>query len=84
MNPKLEKLRAERKKLKTRYDLLGVKIKALDEQILKLENTDIVGIIRENGVSVEQLQELMALLKKNPTAAMSAHLVKTEGTKDEK
>jgi hypothetical protein len=84
MNPKLEKLRAERKKLKTRYDLLGVKIKALDEQILKLENTDIVGIIRENGVSVEQLQELMALIRKNPTAAMPAHLVKTEGTKDEK
>ncbi len=83
MNPRLEKLRAEREKVYEKYTSLSAKLKTLDEQILKLENTDIIGIVRENGVTIEQLAELMKLLEKKPTAAMPAHFERTEETEDE-
>ena len=53
MNPRLEKLRQEREKLAEKLTSLTARLKALDEQILKLENTDIVGIVRENGLTIE-------------------------------
>ena len=52
MNPRLEKLRQEREKLAEKLTSLTARLKALDEQILKLENTDIVGIVRENGLTI--------------------------------
>ena len=55
MNPKIEKLRAERNKLAERAASLNARLEALDEKILELENTDIVGIVRESGVTPEQL-----------------------------
>ncbi len=65
MNPRLEKLRQEREKLAEKLASLTARLKALDEQILKLENTDIVGIVRENGLTIEQLAALMAMLEKS-------------------
>ena len=70
MNPRLEKLRQEREKLAEKLTSLTARLKALDEQILKLENTDIVGIVRENGLTIEQLAALMEMLEKRPTAAI--------------
>lgn len=66
MNPRLEKLRQEREKLAEKLTSLTARLKALDEQILKLENTDIVGIVRENGLTIEQLAALMAMLESVP------------------
>ncbi len=83
MNPRLEKLRAERDRAAAKYAALGAKIKAMDDQILKLENTDIIGLVRENGVTIEQLAELMQLLEQKPTAAMPAQFVRTEENEDE-
>ena len=83
MNPRLEKLRSEREKVAEKYATLGAKLKALDEQILKLGNTDIIGIVRENGVTIEQLTELLRLLETRPNAAMPAQFVRTEETDDE-
>ena len=78
MNPRLEKLRQEREKLAEKLASLTARLKALDEQILKLENTDIVGIVRENGLTIEQLAALMAMLEKRPTAALPDEYRKTE------
>lgn len=66
MNPRLEKLRQEREKLAEKLTSLTARLKALDEQILKLENTDIVGIVRENGLTIEQLAALMTMLESVP------------------
>lgn len=66
MNPRLEKLRQEREKLAEKLTSLTARLKALDEQILKLENTDIVGIVRENGLTIEQLAALMRCWKSAP------------------
>lgn len=78
MNPRLEKLRQEREKLAEKLASLTARLKALDEQILKLENTDIVGIVRENGLTIEQLAALMAMLEKCPMAALPDEYRKTE------
>ena len=70
MNPRIEKLKAERDKIAHRIESLTARLKALDDQILKLENTDIIGIVRENGLSLDQLAELIGLLEKSPTASI--------------
>ena len=73
MNPRLEKLRQEREKLAEKLASLTARLKALDAQILKLENTDIVGIVRENGLTIEQRAALTAMLEKRPTAALDVY-----------
>ena len=49
MNPRLEKLRLEREKVSEKLAAMTARLKALDEQILKLENTDIIGIVVKTG-----------------------------------
>ena len=78
MNPRIDKLKAERDKLAQRRGSLDVRIQKLDDQILNLENTDIIGIVRENGLSLDQLAELMGLLEKNPTAPIPEDFKETE------
>ena len=83
MNPRIEKLKAERDSIAEKVEKLTARLKALDEQIIKLENTDIVGIVRENGLSIDQLAALMALLDKNPTAAVPTTLTEMEEKEDD-
>ena len=83
MNPRLEKLRLEREKVSEKLASLSARLKSLDEQILKLENTDIIGIVRENGLTIEQLAKLMAMLEKKPTASLPDEFRKTEEIEDE-
>lgn len=83
MNPRLEKLRLEREKVAEKVTVLSARLKALDEQILKLENTDIVGIVRENGLTIEQLAELMAMLERKPTASLPDEYRRTEDSENE-
>lgn len=83
MNPRIEKLKAERDSIAEKVEKLTARLKALDEQIIKLENTDIVGIVRENGLSIDQLAALMALLDKNPTAAAPTTLNEMEEKEDD-
>ena len=83
MNPRLEKLRLEREKVAEQVTVLSARLKALDEQILKLENTDIVGIVRENGLTIEQLAELMAMLERKPTAPLPDEYRRMEDSENE-
>jgi len=78
MNPRIEKMKSERAKIAHRIESLTARLKALDDQILKLENTDIIGIVRENGLTLDQLAELMGLLEKNPTASIPDDFEETE------
>ena len=83
MNPRLEKLRLGREKVSEKLASLSARLKALDEQILKLETTDIIGIVRENGLTIEQLAKLMAMLEKKQTASLPDEFRKTEEIEDE-
>ncbi len=63
MNPKIEKLRTERTKVLEKLSRLQSRREALDEKITELENLEIIGVVREVGMSPEQLA---AFLHRNP------------------
>ena len=67
MNPKINKLRAELEKNNGKIAALQAKNKELEKQIRELENLDIVGMVREQGMTMEQFAELfqIALLQGN-------------------
>ena len=83
MNPRIEKLREERNQALRRRDALNAKIEKLNRKITELENTDIIGVVREKGLTVEQLTEMMDIMKKNPAARMPERFSKTEENDEE-
>ena len=73
MNPKIEKLKAEKEKNLRRIDALNARNEEIDAKIMELENTDIVGIVRENGITPEALAELLKTLKNDILPKEDAH-----------
>ena len=72
MNPKVAKLKEEREKNVSKIASLQARNKKIDAEILSLENTDIIGMVREEGLSPDMLYELIKAMKKNPAAVMPA------------
>ena len=58
MNPKIMKLRGELEKNKGKISDLQGRNRELEKQICELEDTDIIGMVRENGMTMEQFAEL--------------------------
>lgn len=69
MNPKVVKLKDERKKNCSKIASLQARNKKIDADILSIENTDIIGMVREYGFSPDELMELIKAAKKNPIPA---------------
>ena len=69
MNPKVIKLKDERDKNCSKIASLQARNKKIDADILAIENTDIIGMVREYGFSPEELMELIKAAKKNPIPA---------------
>ena len=69
MNPKVEKLREEREKNREKIEKLTARNRVIDETVRNLENTDIIGLVREQGLSPDMLEELLASLKASPLPA---------------
>ena len=65
MNPKINKLKAEKEKNLRKITEMTARNDEIDIQVMELENTDIIGIVRENGITPEQLAELIQSLKNN-------------------
>ena len=63
MNPKIPKLKAEKEKLLAKRASIDARCDAIDAQITELENTDIVGIVREMGVTPDELAELLKRMR---------------------
>ena len=76
MNPKINKLRAEVEKNNAKIATLQAKNKTLEKQIRELENTDIIGMVREQGMTMEEFAELFQKMK---GAAVAAPAVKEFG-----
>ena len=76
MNPKINKLRAEVEKNNAKIATLQAKNKAREKQIRELENTDIIGMVREQGMTIEEFAELFQTMK---GAAVAAPAVKEFG-----
>lgn len=64
MNPKIIKLKAERAKNDEKIAALRSRNRELDESIVELENTDIIGLARATGMSMEELAQFLTQLKK--------------------
>ena len=67
MNQKIQKLREEREKNRTRITTLQNRNKQLDEQITALENTDIIGLVRATGMDVSQLAACLEAFRSGGT-----------------
>lgn len=64
MNPKIIKLKAERAKNNEKIAALRSRNRELDESIVELENTDIIGLARATGMSMEELAQFLTQLKR--------------------
>ena len=67
MNPKIIKLKAERAKNDEKIAALQSRNQELDESIVELENTDIIGLARATGMSMEELAQFLTQLKRGGT-----------------
>lgn len=76
MNPKINKLRAELEKNNGKISALQAKNKDLEKQIRELENLEIVGMVREQSMTMEEFAELFQKMK---GAAVAAPAVKESG-----
>lgn len=59
MDARIPKLRAEAARLKTRIENLTARYDATVEKITELENLEIVGLVRAQNMSIEQLAALI-------------------------
>ena len=66
MNPRVVKLREEREKNVAKIASLQARNKKIDAEVIKLENSDILGMVHEFGLSPDALYELILASKKNP------------------
>lgn len=74
---KIAKITAERDECRAKSKKYADRAKELEGKITDLENTSIVGIVRESGLTPAELAELISLLKDNPAKAVN------ERTKDD-
>ena len=71
MNPKIMKRRGELEKNKGKISDLQGRNRELEKQIRELEDTDIIGMVRENGMTMEQFAELFRRMQSAPAPATS-------------
>lgn len=63
INPKLQKLRSELEKNEKKIETLQSRNKDLRQQITALENTTIIGIVRDGGWTVDEVAQLLHQMK---------------------
>ena len=68
MNPKIQKLKSEKEKLLAKKASIEARCDEIDAQVMELENLDIVGTVREMGITPDQLAELLKKLMETPTS----------------
>ena len=59
MDARIPKMRAEAERLKARIDKLTERYTAMADKITELENLEIIGLVRAENVSIEQLAALI-------------------------
>ena len=66
MNPKIQKLKAERAKNDAKISALQARNQEIDSTVEELENLDIIGMVRSCGITPEMLARFIQDMKKNP------------------
>ncbi len=67
MNPKIVKLRAEREKNDSKIKTLTNRNRKIDEEILKIENGEIIGLVRATGMNLDELASYLKAFRKGET-----------------
>ena len=67
MNPKILKLREELDKNRNKIADLQAKNRELEKKLRELEDTDIIGMVREHGLSMEEFIELFHKMRGTQT-----------------
>ncbi len=67
MNPKIPKIREEISRNRKKIAALQAQNRDLEKHLRELENLDIVGLVRSQGLTLEQFAELFA---PKPTPAL--------------
>ena len=67
MNPKIPKIREEISRNRKKISALQAQNRDLEKHLRELENLDIVGLVRSQGLTLEQFAELFA---PKPTPAL--------------
>lgn len=79
MNPKVVKLREEREKNCEKISRLQARNKSIDADIISIENTDIIGMVRESGLTPDMLADLIQSMKKAGISAAAPMVEEKEG-----
>ena len=66
MNPKIQKLKSEKEKLLAKKASIEERCNEIDAQVMELENLDIIGTVREMGITPDQLAELLKKMIESP------------------
>ena len=83
MNPKITKLKAERAKNDEKIAALRSRNRELDESIVELENTDIIGLARATGMTMEELAQYLMHIKKGGSPFCSTQKEDMENAPEE-
>ena len=87
VNRKIVKLRDEQEKIKAKISELQARSREIDGQVTAIENTDIIGLVRDSGMTMEQFAEMMQAMKKAPAPVFpdntTAKITDTEDITDE-
>lgn len=67
INPKLQKLRSELEKNEKKIESLQNRNKELRQQITALENTTIIGMVRDGGWTIDEVAQLLQHIKEQNT-----------------
>ena len=71
MNPKIQKLRTELAKNQETIDKLEARNGELRQQIRELEDLDIVGMVRAQGLSMEEFAKMLRYMQ--PSQEVTEH-----------
>ena len=78
MNPKINKLKAEKAKNLRKIEEMNIRNEEIDAQVTELENLDIIGMVRDNAITPEMLAEIIKAAKSNPIPAPAQTEVQNE------
>ena len=66
MNPKVIKLKEERRKNCDKIASLQARNKKIHEDIISIENTDIIGMVRAKGLTMEEFAAFLHQIQSAP------------------
>lgn len=78
MNAKVNKLRGELTKNKSKISELQSRNREIERQITELENNDILELVHSHNLDITQLSALIQAMKTDPASVMRGEMEESE------